>query len=883
MHNFKHLGRMDMGGTQTESSDQQQALVQQIAEALQKGTKPEALVKALVSKGLDVEQAKGIVSAVMQQMSGGDMSGQANPVAADGLEVNDGIWDDIVQGARNAYNTGKGYAKKAVNAVTHADPVSMIPFGSHLPSNVKALTRLGAANIGLGQGVPFLQKSDLSPEELKAIQTAALNAKKRSGQSSGGMKYSDYGKGYGDPWSNKMELLTNPIKTAQTSIGRFSYNVGPGSKVNVSDKYDFYGKDQGSLPARLVNFLDENLPANDPRRYINFNITSADTKKIGGLYKAADGVSIVDYLASKGQDFSKEARKKLAEQKGIKDYDFSAEKNLELLNLLRSQEAQGTPSAPVRKPVSTGKQPIVTPGPSTGRFGNYDARTNKIPYTAPDIRTEVKSASPTMTEAERTAAMIKTADMYTPSWKKKDAGKNLPDKAAAKKDAKTKSSQYVDLQQMYGLDPFSKEGIMKAQEIARTSPNTRFVCTAEGCSEIAVNAATAFGNDFARGNAWNLGNLNKVIAQNPAYASEIGKGILHDPTNYNAPVSVYQHPGAIIGLNRRNNKVSAASDINNMAITTGTANDSYDYANQRLYPGSRGYEHVGYMIDKNTMLHGTGKGEDHPAYYMIDPNVGNGVSLGGYGSYQPVEAIMPGGSSMGNWFSNLFKKSGGENIPYSGTYSAGVYYEDGGAYGGPILQNYMKETSPMYNFGGYFPQGPRFAEGGKMPQWLAEARFKASGSEDEMGKYGYADGGAYDNPGFRALPPMVQQKILRQRMYGGSYADGGTTDDGTTMDNTRMGLINVFKQGGIYIKPSKRGTFTAAAKKHGKSVQGFASQVLANKDNYSSAMVKKANFARNAAKWKHADGGIVVGQTYDATPEMLQKLQAGGYKFEYVD
>jgi hypothetical protein len=54
--------------------------------------------------------------------------------------------------------------------------------------------------------------------------------------------------------------------------------------------------------------------------------------------------------------------------------------------------------------------------------------------------------------------------------------------------------------------------------------------------------------------------------------------------------------------------------------------------------------------------------------------------------------------------------------------------------------------------------------------------------------------------------------------------------------------------GSIHIKPSKRGTFTAAAKKHGKGVQEFARQVLANKDNYSPAMVKKANFARNAAK-----------------------------------
>ena len=66
---------------------------------------------------------------------------------------------------------------------------------------------------------------------------------------------------------------------------------------------------------------------------------------------------------------------------------------------------------------------------------------------------------------------------------------------------------------------------------------------------------------------------------------------------------------------------------------------------------------------------------------------------------------------------------------------------------------------------------------------------------------------------------------------------------------------NQFKDGGIYIKPSKRGTFTAAAKKRGMGVQEFASKVLANKEDYSSAMVKKANFAKNASKWKHADGG----------------------------
>lgn len=59
------------------------------------------------------------------------------------------------------------------------------------------------------------------------------------------------------------------------------------------------------------------------------------------------------------------------------------------------------------------------------------------------------------------------------------------------------------------------------------------------------------------------------------------------------------------------------------------------------------------------------------------------------------------------------------------------------------------------------------------------------------------------------------------------------------------------KKSGIHIKKSKEGSFTAAAKARGMTVAHFAALVLANKDKYSAAMVKKANFARNARKWKH--------------------------------
>ena len=79
------------------------------------------------------------------------------------------------------------------------------------------------------------------------------------------------------------------------------------------------------------------------------------------------------------------------------------------------------------------------------------------------------------------------------------------------------------------------------------------------------------------------------------------------------------------------------------------------------------------------------------------------------------------------------------------------------------------------------------------------------------------------------------------------------TDSSDNMFNLQA-LQMKAEGGNIYIKPSKRGTFTEAAKKRGMGVQEFASKVLANKDDYSTAMVKKANFARNAAKW-HAMGG----------------------------
>ena len=54
----------------------------------------------------------------------------------------------------------------------------------------------------------------------------------------------------------------------------------------------------------------------------------------------------------------------------------------------------------------------------------------------------------------------------------------------------------------------------------------------------------------------------------------------------------------------------------------------------------------------------------------------------------------------------------------------------------------------------------------------------------------------------------------------------------------------------IHIKKSNKGKFTASAKRAGKSVQQHANSVL-HDPNATPLQRKRANFARNAAKWNH--------------------------------
>tara|TARA_R110002012_G_scaffold72117_3_gene184543 strand:+ start:1293 stop:3761 length:2469 start_codon:yes stop_codon:yes gene_type:complete len=80
--------------------------------------------------------------------------------------------------------------------------------------------------------------------------------------------------------------------------------------------------------------------------------------------------------------------------------------------------------------------------------------------------------------------------------------------------------------------------------------------------------------------------------------------------------------------------------------------------------------------------------------------------------------------------------------------------------------------------------------------------------------------------------------------------------------------VRTLAKSGIEIKPENEGKFTAWAKKRGMGVQEAARKVLANKGKYPPSVVKMANFARNAAKWKKEEGG-------EFEPHMMYDTKTG--------
>jgi hypothetical protein len=117
-----------------------------------------------------------------------------------------------------------------------------------------------------------------------------------------------------------------------------------------------------------------------------------------------------------------------------------------------------------------------------------------------------------------------------------------------------------------------------------------------------------------------------------------------------------------------------------------------------------------------------------------------------------------------------------------------------------------------------------------------------------------------ENPEFQmGIIRNVNNKFEDRMLYG-------KDSDGNIQEYSEIPFVEMAKSG-ININPKNKGKFTEWAKSKGMSVQEAASKVMANPDEYSSTIVKRANFARNAKKFKHANGGPIKPQSPVILPE----------------
>lgn len=80
----------------------------------------------------------------------------------------------------------------------------------------------------------------------------------------------------------------------------------------------------------------------------------------------------------------------------------------------------------------------------------------------------------------------------------------------------------------------------------------------------------------------------------------------------------------------------------------------------------------------------------------------------------------------------------------------------------------------------------------------------------------------------------------------------------------------LFKEGGIMIKKENRGKFTESANRANMGVQEYARHILANKEDYSPTLIKRANFARNFGGRKAFGGDLnTYGGTYNGGLEYI--------------
>lgn len=119
----------------------------------------------------------------------------------------------------------------------------------------------------------------------------------------------------------------------------------------------------------------------------------------------------------------------------------------------------------------------------------------------------------------------------------------------------------------------------------------------------------------------------------------------------------------------------------------------------------------------------------------------------------------------------------------------------------------------------------------------------------------------------------AQAEAANTRLYNNFNQAADVTNENQflqSMYNVEAFGGPLFKEGGIMIKKENRGKFTESANRANMGVQEYARHTLANKEDYSPALIKRANFARNFGGRKAFGGDLnTYGGTYNGGLEYI--------------
>lgn len=295
-------------------------------------------------------------------------------------------------------------------------------------------------------------------------------------------------------------------------------------------------------------------------------------------------------------------------------------------------------------------------------------------------------------------------------------------------------------------------------------------------------------------------------------------------------------------------------------------------------PNTPGYESYGntYYVPGGYGLYE--KPRDYSKEYAGYGNPANLLSNQVYTPMNRPKAVNPYNTQ------DIMKKKAMRQMDTTGRYN-NMYLQGEGSTSDYSIDALRQNTMA---YGGYAPKRGYFFNGRTMQKakegaydtmWREGGQFQQVPVHQDMYRYGinlYKDGGMVDVP--------VPQHMGRYGLM--LYKGGGSVPPSYTA--FQPNLNGMYKEGGIHIKPENKGKFTQWAKSHGMGVQEAARHVMANKEDYSSTIVKRANFAANAKKWHHQyggptmqNGGYVKGQEYDLSENEIKRLESMGYKLKY--